>query len=307
MNFQEIYDLTEYVPRNSRYFGAYRSDDSSDRSFEVSRFSICYSDLAFLWHFVKSFTDSDTPLPSDESGFQNHPCYDLILRIHAFETGEERDAELAHAISLDKSVPPFYKHVLQACLLADDASIDKIAVITGRPRGVIELYSKLFFDVLDRKNDAFLIAGIIYPETRAVEIDPNYITTVQYDALLKRTAKSGGLADTLTLAGVDVMAISGQTQAMASSFENKIMANADFMARIGALNSRDSVGVNNAKNLLAAAKHGGDTDMKSEDLMNTGFGASLMNEVMTYESDVLEERRQYKIETEEAEKAEQSE
>jgi len=301
MNFQEIYDLTEHIPRNSRYFGAYRSGSSSDRSFEVSRFSICYSDLSFLWHFVKSFSDSGISLPSDDSGFQNHPCYDLIMRVHAFETGENSDPDLAHAISLDKSAPAFYKNVIQACLIAEDSSIPKIALMTGRSEEVIELYSKLFYDVLDRKNDAFLIAGIVYPETRAVELDPNYMTTVQYDALLKRTAKSGGMSDTLTLAGMDLLSGSGQTQAVASSFENKLMANADFLARIGALNSRDSVGINNAKNLLAAAKHGGDTDMKNEDLMNMSFGASLLDEVMHYEASALEERRQYKIETEESE------
>ena len=95
---------------------------------------------------------------------------------------------------------------------------------------------------------------------------------------------------------------SGQTQAMASSFENKLMANADFMARIGALNSRHSAGINNAKNLLAAAKHGGDTDTQSSDMLSAmSMGASIVAEITNAEQKVLADRREYQSEIEAAE------
>jgi hypothetical protein len=302
MNFQEIYDLTEYIPRNSRYFGTYRSEGSTNRSFEVSRFSICYSDLSFLWHFVKSYTDTNTPLPTELPEFVDHTSYELIDRVYDFEVNGARDEELAHAISLDRGVPIKYKHTIQACMLSEDMTYEALSKLTSRPIEVLELYGKLFFDVMDRQTDEFFIANIVYPETRLVEIDPDYITNVSYDDLMKRTARMGGVADVLSLAGINPMIHSGQTQAMASSFENKMMANADFMARIGALNSRHSAGINNAKNLLAAAKHGGDTDTQSSDMLSAlSMGASIIKEISDSEQRVLEDRRDYQAQFEEAE------
>ena len=79
------------------------------------------------------------------------------------------------------------------------------------------------------------------------------------------------------------------------------MANALFLANIGMLNTRNQVGISNAKNLLAAAKHGGDTDVANND--NVGLGGiadSFNEELVKFNEKDVEDKRLLKIEFEEA-------
>jgi len=78
------------------------------------------------------------------------------------------------------------------------------------------------------------------------------------------------------------------------------MANALFLANTGFMNSRNNVGISNAKNLLAAAKHGGDTDTAQTDNIGLGGIASTMaEEIKIVGMDVAESTRIKKVAFEE--------
>ena len=57
------------------------------------------------------------------------------------------------AMELRRS-PGAQQSLLHAALLASDASVDAVASALGMAEPVVDAYSTLFFDVLDRKNDA---------------------------------------------------------------------------------------------------------------------------------------------------------
>ena len=65
MDFQTIYNLSESIPSQSRYFDIFEETETQDssNSEEVNRFALCYKDLSFGWHFIKTFADSKLDLP----------------------------------------------------------------------------------------------------------------------------------------------------------------------------------------------------------------------------------------------------
>ena len=302
MTFDDVYELSEHIPNNSRAFNSSVLPFGMTESAEVGKFAACYKDLSFLWNFVKSFLDVGGYLPNDFRAFQNKEEYELMRRVFNFERFEVRDRELAHAISIDRVLAPLEKKVLRACLLSGDFDLDEVSRKVGISKSVIKIYEKLFFNVLDRKKEHLFIASIVYPESRLVEFDPDYTMQADYGAILQRAGYRGNVDDVLNMAGVRGYITTGPTQMIVADFENRIMCNALFLARAGFLNT-NNLGVTNAKNLLAAAKHGGDTESgKSDDSMGAAsIGENLMDEVVRFSMDELDDRRQFVIEMNESE------
>jgi hypothetical protein len=303
VNFNDVYALSEYVPRNSRIHQALELPYcDSDNTKEVNRFAICYRDLAFGWNFVKSFADTNTPLPTTELT-KRIPDYNLLQRVYSFERFGRKDTELAFAISIDRVLDPYMKNLLQACLLAEDFEAASVSRQLGIPGNVFLIYEKLFFNTLDRREENAFIASIVYPQTRAVEFDANYALRESYANIMKRTGYRNGISDVLNMAGIRGFLQTGATQMVVKDFENKLMCNALFLSNNGFLNT-SHVGITNAKNLLAAAKHGGDLESgSSADATGAGsIGNELLDEVVNAGMTETEKRRLFVIEqTKEAE------
>ena len=301
MNFQEVYNLSQFIPQNSRYFDRFQTPEGegSNNAAEVNRFSFCYSDLKFGWHFIKSHEAEDLRLGS-------YVIEPALIRAYNFERYKVRDMAVANAIAIETTMPHYYRNLIISMFFSPGMTLDKIAKTVGFSREVIEIYEKLFYNILDRREEAAFIAQQVYPETRAEELQPDYMDNVSYDSLLKRSGYNNGMEDLLFLAGFrnDTISDGSQNlQEVSTRLETAIMNNANYLVKTGMINARNVVGIAAAKNLLAAAKHGGNEDSAEIGVGLSPIGSVLMTEVLRDHDDVLTERLKHTQEFREAELA----
>ena len=163
----------------------------------------------------------------------------------------------------------------------------------GISKEVFEAYEQLFFNIRDRKNEALFIANLVYPDTRYVELSDNYLKEEDKGKLLIRSAYNNGLGDAAYFMGLktlDNITISGLNSVdAASQLEAAIMVNGLFLARNGALNSRNS-GVAQARNILIAAKQGGQDTMNQDGEGIGSLGEIAMQALKDMTRDELAER-----------------
>ena len=288
MDFETVYRLSGLIPESSPYFSLYEEDtNNTSTNSEVNRFALCYKDLSFGWHFIKSYSDLQYDLPCEVIDEHN------LVRAYNFERYDNRDIPLAQAIAIETSLPTNIKNTITSLFFSEGITIQAVAEITNFDEDTIRVYEELFFNVLDRKHEALFIAGLVYPETRAEELNPRYLQNVSNETLLRRVAYNNGTESTLALAGFkDTFLQFSDATSSTNKLESAIMSNAYFMAACGFLNSRDAPGIANAKNIMAAAKHGGGEEASFQE---TGFGAApmgtiIINELMHAQKDEIAER-----------------
>ena len=302
MNFQEVYNLSQFVPRDSRFFDRFSDNGESDNTFEVNRFAFCYSDLKFGWHFIKSHDAADISLGS-------YVTNEALIRAYNFERYKTPDRDVAYAIAIETTMPKYFKNLIISLFFSPGITIEKISEIVKLPKEVIKIYEELFYNILDRRDEAAFIAEQIYPESRAEEFQADYMESATYDTLLKRSGYNNSLEDLLHLAGYresDIFdnLLGGGAQNLqeeSTRLETAIMNNANYLVKSGMINSRNVVGIASAKNLLAAAKHGGAEDTAEVGVGLSPMGAVLMQEVLRDHDDVLTERLKHTQEFREAE------
>ena len=304
MTRDEIYSLSSLIPKDTEFFSGspFQIFAEDSVTYETEKFAKCYSNPSFVWHLIKLFSDVDKELPiGDCLALSRLSEYEIVREAYWFQRRGIASPELLFAVSIDKSMDPYYKTVLRSCLLVQDVTLKEISEKIGIPERVIEIYEKLFYNVWDRMEDQLYISSLVYPEGVFSELDPNYQARTNYMDLLKKAGYRGGVNEVLSLAGVRGYVKTGTTQTLVAEFENKLMANAVFLSELGLLNTRNQVGISNAKNLLAAAKHGGDTDLANNDLIGLGGIGDVMNEeVLTVNYEVVEEQRKFSRALEEA-------
>jgi hypothetical protein len=304
MHRSDIYKLSQVIPRDTEVFSdsPFQILAEDNVTYETEKFARCYSNPSFVWHFVKLFAKMGEPLPITSCyELLTYKGYNTILEAYNFIRYGTASEEMVYAVSIDSSMNPYNKNVLRGTLLVEDVEAEHIARKTGVPLSVIEIYEELFFNVWDRQEDQLFIASLVNPEGAFAELNPNYQARASYGELLRRTGYKYGLDDVMSLAGVRGHEITGSTQNIVAEFENKLMANALFLANTGFMNTRNNVGISNAKNLLAAAKHGGDTDTAQNDNIGIGGIADVLAiEVKNVGQIDAEGRRLKNVEYEEA-------
>jgi len=292
MTYDEIYKLADTLPDNSRALqlsGGGGLDIPNSK--EVVKFTICYKDLSFLWNYAKSFTDRGSFAKSAHF-YVTPETESIINRVSSFIRGGQ-EPEVAHAVAIDRALPALFKNTIQGCLLADDFDLDSVATEVGLPPAVIELYEKIFFNVLDRRKESLFVASLVHPEGRVAELDTQQQYKTSNNAKLRQAGYHNGVEDVYMLAGMRGYGTGDDTRTAVKEFERKMMVNALWLARNGFLNTTH-VGISNAKNLIAAAKHGGDNDSASEgDEVGNSVGATLMAEVVSVSREEILERQEY--------------
>lgn len=294
MTFNEIYTLSEYLPEKSRAYSALEIERSdSNNTYEVNRFAVCYRDLSFLWTFVKSFSDYGKRIPTECQNLGDD-IYELLVRVQQCELYKQKDPHLSHAIAIDRLLDGFHKNTIQGCLMAQDFELDYVAKRTGLPKEVIYLYEKVFFNILDRREEAMFMASIAYPDTRIAEFAPEHELNASNAQLLRQSGYQNGVDDVLKMAGIRDPRGLADTASIIKDFEKVLMGNAQFLARNGFAN-RNHIGISMAKNLLAAAKHGGDMDgaSDSDEALPGDVGATLMDEITHNSRQELAARKEY--------------
>ena len=169
--------------------------------------------------------------------------------------------------------------VLKGLLLGRDATVESVAEMMRYPVRVVGAYERLFFNVLDRKDDEIYIANIVYPHGRIVEFFDEHPRNTVLTDLIVRAGFNNGPEDVLYLAGLrsDMLA-NLQKGDVSAKLEGLTIANGYVLARNGWQNQkRDSTGLSRAQALLASSKQNHIPQMNSPFTVN--IGESLLGEL----------------------------
>ena len=281
MKFSRVQELSALIPEDSDYANLLNSSGS-----ELNTFAHTYKDLAFGWNFIRSLENKSKPPTVTEN---------YLVRAYNYLYNKARDPKLQQAEAFASILSPYYKDTINSLLFVDGVTLEDIGKKLGVDKEIIWLYEKLFYNILDRKEEYMFITSLVYPEGRLEEMDPRYADKVNYGTLAKRAAFNNGHEDALVAAGFPSSFMSeGSAEDNSSRLEGAMMANAYWLMRNGFGNSRNAIGLTNAKNLIAAAKHGGQEDVgEAGGVGVAAIGTILLNEVRKHQEGQILKRLEH--------------
>lgn len=285
MTFQRIQQLISLLPDTSSYFKDILS--YTPQITAVNKFLCAYKDLAFGYHIIKALVKDNCDLPSDITE-------GVLYKTYMFEKYGQPYEDIIQAIAFTHPSNKVMEDSIKAAVISM-VPYKTLEKAYGISKNVLEAYEQLFFNIRDRKNEALFIANLVYPDTRFVELSDNYLKEEDKGKLLIRSAYNNGLGDASYFMGLktlDNITISGMNSVdAASQLEAAIMVNGLFLARNGALNARNS-GVSQARNILIAAKQGGQDTMNQDNEGIGSLGELAMQALKDMTRDELAERTQ---------------
>lgn len=272
MTFERIRELIDYLPSTSSYFREVLNYTSQVTA--VNKFMCAYKDLSFGYKFIKALIKDNIKLPAAVSE-------DYLRELYFFEKfGDTSNQDVIFAISLNHPSSQTMADSIKAFLITDE-SFDKIEKITGIPKRVLECFEQLFFNIRDRKNESLFIASKVYPNTRMVETQDDYLKTESFGNLILRSAYNNGLEDAAYFSGLKMAnsVLNEKSSAVSAlQLEAAIMANAYFLAKNGMINQRHNA-LSSAKGLLIAAKQGGAETTENDNEGITSLGESIWDAI----------------------------
>ena len=229
------------------------------------RFLSKYIRMNFGYYIALQFANRGLPFPVVMMGRDQWVFRAYLMRLDPWENFDRNVAEAYHLAQFVKDSPNLGQH-LKALLISFDADstpvshLTEVSRRTGVPYDTIDAFETLFFNVIDRREDALYLAREVYPDTRLVEFDENYLRNSTHADLIKRVAYNHRDMDlTAYLAGLGdhtflkKLAASENREAELTRY---LMGNGLILAHTSLLNQR-SVGMNRVSNLLAASRQGG--------------------------------------------------
>lgn len=250
MTANRIYQLLGTIP--DRAFGAGVAGDD----IEAKKYAILYKDVSIGWKYAQYCATHNLPLPTIRE-----PGDEILVRAYMYCANPQVYANrtIQRAVALTRPNMHQIAMTLRTLLLPADSSVSVVARVTGLEVDVVAAYEKLFFNILDRRNDSMFINQIIYPHGRMVEYFEGYLRTTGLESLLYRAGFNHGLRDVLHFTGLTNDLVGGMASAeSAKQLEGMMMAQGFILARNGWLNqSRDVRTIDHARQLLSAAKLGG--------------------------------------------------
>ena len=272
MTFERIRELIDYLPSTSSYFREVLNYTTQVTA--VNKFMCAYKDLSFGYKFIKALIKDNIKLPAAVSE-------DYLRELYFFEKfGDTSNQDVIFAISLNHPSSQTMADSIKAFLITDE-SFDKIEKITGIPKRVLECFEQLFFNIRDRKNESLFIASKVYPNTRMVETQDDYLKTESFGNLILRSAYNNGLEDAAYFSGLKMAnsVLNEKSSAVSAlQLEAAIMANAYFLAKNGMINQRHNA-LSSAKGLLIAAKQGGAETTENDNEGITSLGESIWDAI----------------------------
>jgi hypothetical protein len=230
-----------------------------------NRFLAKYVSPSFGYYIALQFANRKLPFPVCLMGRDQWVYKAYLMKLDPIKHFNHNIAEAYHLSSFVKDAPNLGQQ-LRALLLSfsDTASteshIHSVHQQTKVPLATVDAFEILFFNVLDRREDSFYLAREVYPETRMVEFDENYLKNSTASDLLKRVAYNHRNMDlTAYLSGLGdhtylrKLAASDDREADLTRY---LMGNGLILAHSNLLNQR-SIGMSRVSSLLAASRQGG--------------------------------------------------
>lgn len=290
MNARTIKLLLDYLPAVPDTSPVSHFQNVIEQDFdrpEVDKFVRSYADLAIGWKSAKQLALTDHPFPCFIEGHD-----DWIFKAYLFCINpiKYRNEHVSNALGLASSRMRSSREVINSMLVQENYSYQDIGKDTCIPADTIAAYEKLFFNVVDRHLDHMFIRNVVYPNGRFVEMYDDYLKNEELGNILLRVGYNNGKSDVLHFAGFK----SGLLGTMAAldmpqKLESIIMANGYILARNGWANQREhAVGLSSARNLIAAAKHGGEQTQNTSSF--TPYGPDLIAELIDIKGKELSSR-----------------
>jgi hypothetical protein len=286
MTQSEIYTLLDLLPAGISLTGEL-VDKAPPTSFhqhkqKMLRYSAAYANLQFGWHYVQRLLDEGlefTRTMRDHGGPAMVAAYNYFAR----NTNDQNVMEAWMLAAAPERKAE--RHIVEAALCSKDYTLEEAAEFTGLSKDSIAIYEKLFFNIVDRRRESLFIATVLYPNSRLVEMFEGYLSdpTTCFPQLLKRSGYVNSIKDVMYFAGHpdgNGLLASLASRETPERLEALIMANGYLLARNGWINQR-SLGISQARGLMAAAKAGGEQRSASLDSPFTSLGSSLSDELVT--------------------------
>jgi hypothetical protein len=254
---------------------------------EQERFMQSYRDLRFGWNYARIMAANELPLPCvlDENDKWVWTAY-----LYHCNPRKYRDERLLKAFRFMSDASK-ERHTINALLIRPNATIEEVAATVRVEPDVIAAYEALFYNILSRKDDALFLSSVAYPNGRLVEAYNHYVVNEGLDTLLLRAGYNNSVEDVLYWAGFPETTLDRYMgKDIAGRLESMIFANAFVLAKNGWINQlQHSVGLNNAKGFITAAKQAGAAEGESP-FYQQGRSFRMMEELKRVKQDKARRR-----------------
>lgn len=245
---------------------------------QKAAFLMNYNDLAAGWKAAGMFAQAHEKLPVYLT------ADDLwVWRAYLVRCNPElyADKHIAQALALTHPDMEHERCTIQALLLAEDASMEDIAKLTGFEKDTLVAYEKLFYNIRDRKEDYAFMAKHVYPHGRLEELYDHYLRNTTFGDLLRRTGYNCGKDYVTFMAGMRSKLLQDMSAGdMAVRLERIVMANGFVLASSGFINQRsDAQGLRSAQSMITAAKAGGNESQEQSGFDDVRVSVALRGEL----------------------------
>lgn len=256
MRAQTIAQLAWLVPHSDEVVvqaSQINSPLSQDRVETIIHYSHCHKNLQFGWDVAQIIAQDDNlQFPAILHGDDLY-----VWRAYNFIKGRE-DSVIASALSLTLPENITLASQIKALLVTDDITTQYIANKLGISNDTVLAFEKLFFNVLDRKEDHAFLAQIVYPEGRLVEAAEDYIERTGMADILLRAGFTRGADHILYAMGLsDNPYGKKDVHDIANTLDRTFLADGCVFAALGWANQKhNSRPILNARASMIAGKMG---------------------------------------------------
>lgn len=296
MNFATISALLDYIPENdelltSNFFGGSNSVSTSGALDSSStKFIIAYKDLALGWKCAKLLANSDIKFPCFIAG---EDLWVFKAYMYFLDNKKYYNRHVAEARALASNQLHRSGESINALLISEEVDYKFIATRTAIHADTVKAYERLFYNIIDRRNDYMFVKNVVYPDGRMVEMFDDYLKNEDLGRILLRTGYNNGPEHVLHFSGFKSSLLNSLANgnSVPAQLEALFMANGYLLARNGWLNQRsDAVGLYNARSILQAAKQGGIEEAKPSPFV--GVASVLHAEILNNLQSEAKERLQ---------------
>ena len=227
---------------------------------EILKFAKLYMRLDFGWIFARGMTEAGRQLPP-LFGFGDS----AVHRAYWYNRGHKDPfVDTALAIHECDAMRSPKRHIQCQIIANRGTPLDRTMRVVGEKLGIhpkaLLIYEKLFFNVVDRWHDEKFLNTLLYPDTKVVETDPSYMIMAPLEQVLLRVAGSNSRDMEYFLGGNGVFNSKDGAREYAEGMEAALMSNGLVLARNGWAGAQSAVALHHARQLLSAAKAGGQVD-----------------------------------------------
>lgn len=254
----------------------------------IIHYAHCHKNLQFGWDVATVMAqDSKLQFPAILHGDDLY-----VWRAYNFLKGQD-DPVIQAALALTLPDNGTLAAQIKALLVTDDITTGFIASKLGINENTIKAFEKLFFNVLDRKQDHAFLASIVYPEGRLVESAEDYIERTGMSDILLRAGFTRGVDHILYAMGLQDNPYGRKdVHDIANTLDKTFLADGCMFAAMGWANQKHNARpILNARASMIAGKMGkGDSDQ--EGLPTITPGAIMGSELVTLSQKNLAIRQQ---------------